>query len=121
MSIATQKTLKELRKQGYRAGVVERWLRYAGVYGKRQDLFGIIDIIAISPTETIGVQSCTTSFAAHYRELTEEKNQECYDWLQCPGRKLAIWAWRKVKKERGKDIKVWRPRIHEITLEELEI
>jgi len=117
----TQRTLKELRKMGYKAGIVERWLRYAGEFGKRQDLFGIIDIIAITPEQTIGIQACGNSFAKHYRKLTEEKNQESYDWLSCPNRVLEIWSWRKVKKERGKKIMIWQPRIYRLALEELEI
>lgn len=117
----TQRTLKALRKEGFRVGIVERFLAFAGKFGKRQDLFGIIDIIAITDKETIGIQSCGNSFSAHYKELTEEKNQESYDWLSCPNRRLQIWAWRKVKKVRGQDILIWKPRIHELTLEELDI
>lgn len=116
----TQRTLKELRKRGFKAGVVERWLRYAGQFGKRQDLFGIIDIVAITSDVTLGVQSCGNSFTKHYRELTEEKNQESYDWLMCPHRSLEIWAWRKMKKKRGGKAMIWQPRIVEITLRDLD-
>ena len=116
----TQRTLKALRDRGSRAGIVERWLRYAGQFGKRQDLFGIIDIIAITPSKTIGIQCCGGSFAEHYRTLTEEKNQESYDWI-CSHRSLEIWSWRKVVKKRGSKVKVWKPRIVEITLEDLDI
>jgi len=117
----TSRTLKELREQGYKAGIVERWLRYAGQFGKRQDLFGIIDIIAITSDRIIGVQACGSSFAEHFRKLTEEKNQESYDWLVCPSRSLEIWAWRKVKKQRGGKAMIWKPRIYQITLQDLEV
>jgi len=115
----TQRTLKALRDKGYQAGVVERWLRYAGEFGKRQDLFGIIDILATTPDTTLGVQSCGNSFAKHYRKLTNEEVDGSYKWLICPHRKLEIWSWRKVKKRRGGKVMVWRPRIVEITLEDL--
>lgn len=117
----TQRTLKILRDGGYKAAVVERWLRYAGKFGKRQDLFGIIDIIAITPFETLGVQACSGSVASHYRKLVEEKNQECYDWLSCPQRTLEIWAWRRILKVRGKKMKIWKPIIRRITLEDLDV
>lgn len=117
----TQRTLRRLREEGYKASVVERWLRYAGQFGKRQDLFGIIDVIAITPDITIGIQCCGGSFAEHYRKLTEEKNQESYDWIVCPYRCLEIWSWRKLLKERGGKAKIWQPRIHRISLEELDI
>jgi len=120
MSSPTQRTLKVLRDKGYKAGVVERWLRYAGSFGKRQDLFGIIDIIAISPDKTRGIQVCGSSFAEHYRKLTEEFAQATLDWLNCPYRSLEIWAWRKIKKKRGGKMMVWKPRIVEITLEDLK-
>jgi len=134
MSSPTQRTLKALRDKGYKAGVVERWLRYAGKFGKRQDLFGIIDIIAISPDKTIGIQACGGSFAEHYKKLTEEFAQASLDWLANPGRSLEIWAWRKVrrkskakKKKKKKKLKkkkimsmTWKPRIVEITLEDLK-
>lgn len=117
----TQRTLRELRKRGYKTGVVERWLRYAGSFGKRQDLFGIIDIIAISRiTGVLGVQCCGGSFAAHYRKLTEEKRQDTFDWLSTPFCRLELWSWRKVKMKRKGKAMVWRPRIVEITLEDLE-
>jgi len=117
----TQRTLKRLREEGYKAWVVERWLAYAGKFGKRQDLFGIIDVLAISSDAIIGVQACSGSFTEHYRKLTEEKNQESYDWILCPNRYLEIWSWRKLLKERGKKMKIWQPRIHRISLGELDI
>ena len=123
----TQRTLAELRKQGYRAGIVERWLRYAGTFGKRQDLFGIIDIIAISPYITLGVQCCSTGMQEHWNKLTVEKNQESYDWLQSPDRKLQIWGWRKLRKKgliksgAKKKGHYWEPRIFHVTLESLDI
>lgn len=116
----TQRTLKVLRDRGFKAAVVERFLRYAGAFGKRQDLFGIIDVLAISPEQTIGIQCCSGSAASHLRKLTEEKNQESYDWLACPSRSLEIWGWRKILKKRGGKAKIWLPIIVEITLEDLE-
>lgn len=117
----TQRTLKLLKEKGIKAAVVERWLRYAGSFGKRQDMFGIIDVLAISPDMTLGIQCCSGSAAEHYRKITGEKNQGAYDWLSNPDRQLEIWAWRKLLKKRGGKAKIWQPKIIKIILEDLEI
>lgn len=116
----TQRTLKLLREQGYKSAVVERWLRYAGQFGKRQDMFGIIDVLAINSEGDLGIQCCAGSVQSHLTKLLEEKNQECYDWLSCPHRRLEIWGWRKLLKKRGGKVKYWAPNIVEIVLEDLD-
>lgn len=59
MSSPTQRSLKHLREQGCVAQVVEHWQAFAKI---RIDLFGIIDIVALSPDgETIGVQATSLS------------------------------------------------------------
>ena len=116
----TQRTIRELRNQGRRCGIVEKFNAYAGPHGLRIDLFGIIDIIALDPERgVIGVQSCGNSFSAHLKKILIEHYQETLDWLQTPGTVLELWAWRKVKKKRGGKAMVWRPRIKQITLEDL--
>ncbi len=74
----TQRTLKWLRDQGYLCGIVERFLAYAGTHGKRQDLFSIIDIIAIKPGVTVGVQSCGTAFSEHNKKFMAYKVSKVY-------------------------------------------
>jgi len=116
----TQRTIRELKNNGRRCGIVERWNPHVGTHGIRQDLFGIIDIIALDPERgVVGIQCCGQAFAAHLRKLTEEHAQETEDWLSTPGASLELWSWRKVKKVRGGKAIVWRPRIKEITLEDL--
>lgn len=117
----TQRTIRELRNNGRKCAIVEKWNPYVGEHGIRQDLFGIIDVIALDPERgVVGVQCCGSNFAAHYRKITEDRLQETIDWLQTPGTALEIWSWRKVKKKRGGKAMVWRPRIKVITLEELQ-
>jgi len=114
----TQRTLKHLRQAGYtRVGIVERFNRFAGPKGIRQDLFGFLDLIAISPMAGIvGVQSTGTDFAGHRRKILEDRRQECIDWLMAGGRVL-LYGWRKVKAKRGGKKMVYKPRIEEITLD----
>ena len=122
----TQRTLALLRSQGFKPWVVERFLGYAGKFGKRQDMYGIIDVIAILPDETLGVQCCSGTGSEHWNKLTDEKNQECRDWIANPDRKLQIWGWRQLRKKgltkagKKKKGKIWVPKILNITLEDLE-
>ena len=117
----TQRTMRELKNLGRRCAIVEKWNANVGPFGIRQDMFGIIDIIALDPERgVVGVQSCGQSYAAHMRTLTIERYQESYDWLSTPGTVLELWGWRKVKVKRGGKAMVWRPRIKIITLEDLD-
>lgn len=50
----TARSLKHLRKLGYEAEVVEKWIPGANI---RRDFLGFIDIIAIKDDEVIGVQA----------------------------------------------------------------
>ena len=119
----TQRTMDALRKEGIRPGIVEKWNKHVhrggGGFGVHQDLFGIIDIIAIDARRGIGgVQSTGSDFAGHMRKMTGPGAEACVDWLLCPGAWLELWGWRKVKKRRGGKQMVWRPRIHRFTLQD---
>ncbi len=121
----TQRTLRALREQGRVCAIVEKWNSRGTSttkkgeirYGVRQDLFGILDIIALDPERgVVGVQSTGMDFGGHDKKLTEEKVQECIDWLSTPGTALELWGWRKLVKKRGGKAKVWTPRIKIYTL-----
>ena len=112
----TQRTIRELRKMGRRCAIVEKWNSHAKI---RQDLFGVIDVLALDPERgVVGVQSCGNSFSAHYKKLTEERADECIEWLETPGTVLELWAWRKVKLVRGGKAMRWQARIHDFTVED---
>ena len=105
----TQRTLRYIKNKGYTAGVVERFLAFAGKFGRRSDLFGIIDIIAIKDGEILAVQSCGQAFSEHKRKmLAEPKGLE---WLNAGG-KLVLIGWRKLKLKRGGKAVRWKPRIY---------
>jgi len=113
----TQRTIRALKDQGRVCGIVERYNAHVGPHGIRQDLFGIIDIIALDPERgVVGIQSCGSDFAAHERKILEERAQESVDWLSTPGAKLELWGWRKVKLKRGGVAMRWQPRVREFTL-----
>lgn len=119
----TQRTLKALKAQGFKCAVVEKWNRFAmrgdGKRGVRQDLFGIIDIIALDRQRgVVGVQSTGSAFAGHHRKLTEEKRGSCIDWLETPGTVLELWGWRRILKKKGGKQKIWQPRVKIYTLDD---
>lgn len=110
----TQRTLRALRGKGLECAIVEKWNAHARI---RQDMFGIIDIVALDPQRgVIGVQSTGTDFAGHHKKLTEERAQECINWLSTPGTQLELWGWRKVKVKRGGKAKVYAPRVKTYSL-----
>jgi hypothetical protein len=64
MSSPTQRGLELYRYLGYEIGRVERFNPHVGPHGIRQDLFGIIDAIAIiagDDPHTLGLQFCAMS------------------------------------------------------------
>lgn len=118
----TQRTLRALREQGILCAVAEKWNPYGGPYGVRQDLFGFIDVIGLAPGRGIlAIQVCSGStFANHYKKLMDSNCTEAVEtWLRCGGL-IEIWAWRKVKLCRGGKAMIWRPKIHPITLGDVQ-
>ena len=113
----TQRTIRELKNNGRKCAIVEKWNPHVGPHGIRQDLWGIIDVLALDPEQgVIGIQCCAGSgFASHLKKITEDRAQDTLDWLQTPGTRLEVWAWRKVKVKRGGKAMVWRPRVQEIS------
>ena len=105
----TQRTIRELGKNGIKCAVVERWNPHVKIH---QDLFGIIDIIALDVKRgVVGVQSTGSAFSEHVKKLRDEKAQETFDWLSIPGTSLELWGWRKVKRVRGGKQMIWKPRV----------
>jgi hypothetical protein len=110
---------------GLRWAIVEKWNAHAGV---RQDLFGIIDIIALDPKRgVVGIQCCGVDFSNHLAKITRERSQNARDWLSAPGAYLELWSWSKVRGSplRGWHIvdenveETWALRIQKITLTDL--
>jgi hypothetical protein len=88
----TQLTLRELRRRGYRAQVVEHWNSHAFI---RQDLFGIIDVIAVGNGETVGVQA--TSYKNVASRVTKIAESEAIADIRDAGWKVLVHGWRKPK------------------------
>jgi len=113
-----QLTMKSLRANGGKCAIVEKWNKFGGVHGVRQDLFNIIDIIHLDPVRgVVGIQCCAGSgHKKHLEKLIIEHAQESLDWLSTPGTRLEIWSWSKRKAKRGGKAMIWIPRVEEITI-----
>lgn len=111
----TERTLAYLKKQGFVSGIVERrnpWIKY-----KTHDLFGIIDIVSLTPAGVLGVQSTGTDFAGHLNKLTVTHADRSAQWLLTPGTGLLLIGWRKVKGDTG--VMHYEPRTRYVKLEDL--
>jgi hypothetical protein len=107
----TARSLKKLRKEGWTASVVEKWIPQVK---RRRDCFGF-DVLACLPKRTtgwnngrltwygeerpdvlggvLGIQA--TSSANHSsRKAKLLKNAEAANWVAAGGR-LEVWSWRK--------------------------
>jgi len=117
----TQRTIRALRDKGMKCAIVEKRIAHAGPHGITQDLFGIIDVIALDPERgVVGIQSTGQAFSEHDRKLREEGAQACIDWLGTPGTALELWGWRKVKLKRGGKAMRWKPRLKVYSLEDFD-
>ncbi len=90
MTSPTQRSLAELRKRGYLAQVVEKWIP---AVKRRQDLYGFIDILAIRENEVLGVQSTSASnVASRVAKITEAEHVGA---VRKAGIKIFVHGWRK--------------------------
>ena len=86
----TARSLAYARRQGWTAGVVERWNPHAKV---RHDLFGWIDLVLLADAQIIGVQACAgASHAARRAKVLASPTLP--QWRICGGR-AEIWSWAK--------------------------
>lgn len=94
MTSPTQRSLEYLRAQGYPlVQVVEKWNPYARV---RQDLFGIIDVVAVG-ADIVGVQATSASHvSARIQKITDSP---ALPILRKAGIRVLVHGWRK---SRGK-------------------
>ena len=86
----TQRTLAKCRELAWPVQVVERWNPHARV---RVDLFGVIDLVVITPVGILGIQACAgDSHAARRDKILAEPRMKL--WLAAGGL-LELWSWRK--------------------------
>jgi hypothetical protein len=86
----TALTLRALRRDGYTAEVVEHWNPHARV---RNDLFGVIDVLALKGAETLAVQATSDSnVSARVRKIAESEHIAA---IREAGWSIFVYGWRK--------------------------
>ncbi len=88
----TQLTLKNMRGRGYYSAVVEHWNSFIH---KRQDLYGIIDVLGVGEEGTLAVQS--TDITNMSKRVTKINESESISHILKAGWKVEVHGWRKVK------------------------
>lgn len=119
----TQRTLAELRKRGWPAGVVEKFVRFPPP-GHHVDLFGVLDVVAITTevasmahplgeepprkgTGTLGIQACAGGDHGRRRaKILAESRARL--WVEA-GNRLELWSW-SARGAKGKR-KLWTLRV----------
>ena len=95
---ATQLSLKYLRNEGWMVEVVERYTpNYTGEYGgKRHDLFGMFDLIALRGGVTLVVQ--TTSYSninARLNKIRDPDHADALAMVRAAGWQIRCHGWTK--------------------------
>jgi len=106
----TQRSLAKLRAEGCDlVQVVEHWNPFARI---RQDLFGVVDILAIRGEETIAVQS--TSGDNVSKRVDKIAESDAIAAIRRAGWTFHVHGWRKVK-PRGQKVAKWECRVVDVS------
>jgi len=97
-----QRSLKLIKEYEWLYWITENWNSFTH---RRIDLFNCIDILCIDGNRTIGIQAMAGDVSSHKQKILE--NEYVIPWLQGRDRELQFWAWRKLKKVRGKKATYW--------------
>ena len=116
----TMLTLHKLRDEGCVVDKVEKFNSFAGPFGRREDAFGFIDIIALRPgVGIVAIQS--TGPSGHSEHRRKIVTSECaVAWLACGGL-IELWSWRKLLVKRGGKARCWQPRIEHLYAGDMEV
>jgi len=103
----TRRSLLECRKRGWVPHVVEQTIPHTFI---KRDLFGCIDIVALTPDGIVGIQATSDNGGNHAaRRHKILANADAKRWTGHA--KLFIWSW--AKRSNGKR-KAWAVREEEI-------
>lgn len=100
----TERSLAFLRGRGYLVAVVEKWNPHVKI---RQDLFGVLDLLAVKPGEILGVQTTTGDNMS--KRITKFAESDLVPRLRESGMRLEVHGWRKLAS--GK----WEPRVEDVS------
>lgn len=110
------RTIAECRKRGWTIQCVEQTIRIPGGRTFKRDLFGVLDLVALTGAGILGIQATGGGNNSHRRaKILAEPRARL--WL-LNGARLAIWNWEK-QGARGKR-KTWQLREVEIVAADFE-
>ncbi len=109
-----QRTLALLRNDGVKYEITEHYNHFSR---KRNDLFGIFDILAIDDGKIVGIQACGTDWQPHVKKIKE--SEYALPFIQAGG-EIRLYGWRKILRKKGGILKVWTPRIKVFTEEDFK-
>ncbi|MCF6766159.1 hypothetical protein L3V82_10280 [Thiotrichales bacterium 19S3-7] len=92
MTNYNQLALKELKANEYSCQVVERW---CGFSKRKHDLFGIIDVLAVGNSETLGIQiTSRNNIASRIKKIADS---DVINDLRKAGWRIEVWGYDKPK------------------------
>jgi hypothetical protein len=106
MASPVERTMKSFRERGFDIDIAERYCAYSR---RKNDLFGIIDLVAIKPmVGIIGIQCCGKDYSEHDKKILS--SELSLKWIRSTGI-LELWGWRKLKVKRGGKAVKYQPRV----------
>lgn len=92
----TELSLRQLRAEGWTVDVCERWVPGGpGMSGRRRDLFGMLDLLALRDGRTMGVQTTShTNVAARLTKMTDDEHGPALVEMRSAGWLIVIHGWR---------------------------
>lgn len=101
----TALSLRYLRDEGWLVDVCERWVPSGRIGQVRKDLFGMIDLVAVRGTETMGVQTTSNAnVASRLTKMTDADHADALAALRSAGWTVMIHGWRKSTRD-GRECK----------------
>lgn len=86
------RTIAECKRRGWLAQNVEQTIPHTFI---KRDLFGCIDIVAVTPDGILGIQATGGQGGVHAARVTKILAEpRMRAWLAA-GASLAVWSWRK--------------------------
>ena len=112
----TARSLNYLKSLNMLPAVVES---YNSFTQRRKDAFGFLDIIAISDSGTMGVQTTTLSnMSARLNKIKGECREAAAMWLRA-GNWLTIHGWYKEPLKEGSKAVRWKVKVVELDIRDL--
>jgi hypothetical protein len=111
MASPTARTLQRLRRLGYMAGVVERFVPHPAP-GHRRDFIGCVDVLAFKVGEPLLAVQATSIANTSARVKKAAALPVLATWIRC-GHSFQVWGW-------AKEGERWKVKIVDLRGEDLQ-